>query len=82
MFFFKGRRLKTAFPGGASSAPPVSNLNLSQDQSMITKLIAFVGHKFCSLLKDDDYRGRLFVNSNGQSSTQKGVSSRFKRIDM
>ncbi|CAM9986369.1 unnamed protein product [Ectocarpus sp. 6 AP-2014] len=81
-FSFKGRRFKTASSGGASSAPPVSHFNLSPDQSMITKFIAFVGHRFCGVLKNDGNGGRLFVNSKGQSWTQKDVSSRFKRIGM
>ncbi|CAB1106874.1 unnamed protein product [Ectocarpus sp. CCAP 1310/34] len=82
-FSLKGRRFKTASSGGASSAPPVSHFMLSPDQSMITRLIATVGHMYCGIQQclDNEAR-RLFVNSEGQSCTQKDISSRFKRIGM
>jgi hypothetical protein len=79
-FSFKGRRFKTASSGGASSAPPVSHFMLTPDQSMITRFISAVGHRFCNIQHLDDQRRRLFVNANGQSWTQRDVSSRFTRI--
>ncbi|CAM9532930.1 unnamed protein product, partial [Hapterophycus canaliculatus] len=82
-FSFKSRRFKTASSGGTSSAPPVSHFMLSPDQSMITRFIFTVGHRFCGtqLCLDNEAR-RLFVNSEGQSWTQKDISSRFKRSGM
>ncbi|CAB1119258.1 unnamed protein product [Ectocarpus sp. CCAP 1310/34] len=81
-FSFKNRRFKTASSGGTSSAPPVSHFMLSPDQSMITRFIAIVGHRFCGTLCLDNEARRLFVNTKGQSWTQKDISSRFKRIGM
>ena len=81
-FSFKNRRFKTASSGGASSAPPVSHFMLSPDQSMITRFIATVGHMYCGIQCLDNEARRLFVNSEGQSWTQKDISSRFKRIGM
>lgn len=78
-FAFKGRRFKTASSGGATSAPPVSHFVLTPDQSMIIRFITLVGHRFCDILRSDEHR-RLFVNSKGQSYTQKDVSSRFKKV--
>ncbi|CAN0217289.1 unnamed protein product [Ectocarpus sp. 4 AP-2014] len=81
-FSFKNRRFKTASSEGTSSASPVSHFMLSPDQSMITRFIAFVGHRFCGTLCLDNKARRLFVNTKGQSWTQKDISSRFKRIGM
>ncbi|CAN0092558.1 unnamed protein product [Scytosiphon promiscuus] len=83
MFLFKSRRFKNASSGGTSSAPPVSHFMLSPDQSMITRFIFTVGHRFCGtqLCLDNEAR-RLFDISEGQSWTQKDISSRLKRIGM
>ncbi|CAM9485182.1 unnamed protein product [Sphacelaria rigidula] len=81
-FSFKGRKFKTASSGGASSAPPVSHFMLSPDQSMITRFIATVGHMYCGIQCLDNEARRLFVHSEGQSWTQKDISSGFKRIGM
>ena len=79
-FSFKDRRFKTASSGGSSSTPPVSHFMLTPDQSMITRFILTVGHMFCKVRRSGDEKRRLFVNTKGQSWTQKDVSSRFKRI--
>ncbi|CAM9115140.1 unnamed protein product [Ectocarpus sp. 8 AP-2014] len=79
-FSFKRRRFKTASSGGASSAPPVSHFMLTPDQSMITRFITAVGHRFCNIQDLDDATRRLFVNAKGQNWTQKDVATRFKRI--
>ncbi|CAM9596594.1 unnamed protein product [Ectocarpus fasciculatus] len=81
-FSFKNRRFKTASSRGTSSAPPVSHFMLTPDQSMITRFIAIVGHRFCGTPCLDNEARRLFVNTKGQSWTQKDISSRFKRIGM
>lgn len=78
-FTFKNRRFKTSSSGAKVSAPPVSHFMLTPEQSMIIKFIGAVGHKFCNLQSMAPNR-RLFVNSKGQSWTQKDISSRFKML--
>ncbi|CAM9693821.1 unnamed protein product, partial [Pylaiella littoralis] len=79
-FSFSDRRFKTASASGTSSAPPVSHFMLTPDQSMIIKFISTVGHKFCCAKNNEERNKRLFINSKGQSWTQKDISSRFKMI--
>eukprot|EP00903_Cladosiphon_okamuranus_P018123 g16678.t1 len=77
---FQGRRFKSASSSGSSSAKPVSHFNLSSDQSMIVKFIFRVGHRFCKVQDMGDDTRRLFLNSKGESWTQKDIGTRFKLI--
>lgn len=77
---FRNRRFKSATSSGGSSAKPVSHFNMSSDQSMIVKFISRVGHRFCKVKDMEDDTRRLFLNSKGESWTQKDIGSRFKLI--